>query len=450
MISHSLIAYYGKEEPLLVIPNSIHDHIVIHPESYLQEFGFNSTLIDLAELGLSVSETAIDLFLIAISVYAADTRISRKQFAQDAWSREIDLYLPVNNVDLWNQNKQLLSNLLQFLTGDRWRFVFRPRPNKYKILARKPKPDLFSQITNVTLLSGGLDSFIGAIDSLKSGEKPLFISHYNDSVTSSVQNYCLQKLQEYFGSDSFKNIKSHVSFPRKLFNYGYEDTTRSRSFLFYTLAILASSGISEKSKIIVPENGLIALNVPLDTLRLGALSTRTAHPYFIARLNQLIEKIGINKSIENPYRHQTKGEMIDVCLDKDFLYKHISATMSCSDPKKNRWKGGSPQHCGYCLPCLIRRASISHGYGVDQTPYSFALDASVSVNSHIVEGLHIRSIQVAYNRLLEKPYLAKILIHKPGPLSDAIDEIPLYEDLYRRGMLEIFDLIKDIIVEPHD
>ncbi len=447
MSRHSLIAHYGKKETVTVQNIGIIDDFVIDPQSHLQAFGFNSTLRDLAELGLTIKEVAIDLFLIAMSVYAADTRISRKHHAQDEWTREIDLYLPVSDIALWNQNKQLLSNLLQFLTGDRWTFFFRSRPTEYRTLAQTAEADLFTEIDHISLLSGGLDSFIGAIDALKSGQKPLFLSHHNDAVTSSVQNYCLNALKEQFGDDSFYSIKSHVGFPKELFNHGYEDTTRSRSFLFYSLAVLAASALPTNRKVIVPENGLIALNVPLDTLRLGALSTRTAHPYFIARLNQLAEKLSLDVDIENPYRHQTKGQMIDECKDKSFLRQHIAETMSCSDPKKARWQGQSPQHCGYCLPCLIRRASIKHGFTTDSTPYGLALTGD-PINSRSVEGIHIRSFQVACQRLQRNPYLAKTLIHKPGPLNDAPSEIPMYEKLYSDGMNEIYELVKDIIVEP--
>jgi len=447
MSRHSLIVYIGKEDTVTVLHSGITDKIIIHPDSHLQEFGFNSTLNDLANIGLGIQEVAIDLFLIAMSVYASDTRISRKQYAQDGWTREIDLYLPISNVKLWEQNKQLLSNVLQFLTGDKWNFVFRLRPSEFESLAHKVEPNLFTEITNISLLSGGLDSFIGAIDSLSRGEIPLFISHHNDAITSSAQNDCIQVLKERFGDDSFYTVKSHVGFPKELFSGGFEDTTRSRSFLFYALAILTASALSGQTKIVVPENGVIALNVPLDTLRLGALSTRTAHPYFIARLNQLLMNINIDAKIENPYRHMTKGEMIEKCCEPQFLENHISLTMSCSDPKKGRWSGESPQHCGYCLPCLIRRASIIKGFGHDETQYGMPIDDTI-INSKNVKGIQIRSFQIACEKIRNNPNLAKTLIYKPGPLNDTPDEISLYEDLYRRGMDEVYNLIKDIDVEP--
>lgn len=446
MSRHNLIVSYGKKETVIVQRGGITDQFIINPNSTLQKYGFNSTLLDLANLGLKVQEIAIDMFLIAMSVYAADTRINRKSNAEDQWTRKIDLYLPVSDTILWDKNKQLLSNLLQFLTGDCWSFIFRSRPKEYQSLASSAKPNLFTKITNVTLLSGGLDSFIGAIDLLTSQQNPLFISHYNDPITSSTQTYCINALSESFGNDSFEHLKAHIGFPKILFN-GYEDTTRSRSFLFYTLAILASSALHGKTDIIVPENGLIALNVPLDTLRLGALSTRTAHPYFIARLNQLISELGIEANIYNPYRHQTKGEMILHCKNKEFLQLHIAKTMSCSDPKKERWLGKTPKHCGYCLPCLIRRASIKHGMSTDYTPYGLPLDNTI-IDSKTAKGIQIRSFQLAFEKLQANPSLAKVLIHKPGSLQDASDEIPLYENLYYQGMKEVYELVKDIPIKP--
>ena len=49
-----------------------------------------------------------------------------------------------------------------------------------------------------------------------------------------------------------------------------EDSTRGRSFLFFASAALAASGFKPDSRIQVPENGLIALNAPLDQLHLGS------------------------------------------------------------------------------------------------------------------------------------------------------------------------------------
>src|SRR5256885_9889013 len=64
------------------------------------DYGLGDILDSLAGLGLQASETAFDLALLSAMVFCADTRVSRLD-AQDGWTREIDLYIPVQNVDLW-------------------------------------------------------------------------------------------------------------------------------------------------------------------------------------------------------------------------------------------------------------------------------------------------------------------------------------------------------------
>src|SRR3546814_16381021 len=70
-----------------------------------------------------------------------------------------------------------------------------------------------------------------------------------------------------------------------------EETQRGRSFLFFALASLAASAFGKPTKINLPENGLLPLNVPLDSLRFGAVSHRTPHPYFIAGVHGFLQEI---------------------------------------------------------------------------------------------------------------------------------------------------------------
>ena len=51
-------------------------------------------------------------------------------------------------------------------------------------------------------------------------------------------------------------------------------------------------------------------------------------------------------------------------------------------------------------------------------------------------------------RLRERPELAGILVHKPGPLIDAPAEIPAYAEVFRRGVLEVASILDDVNVEP--
>lgn len=414
------------------------------------KFGIGHALDRLASLGLQPSEKGIDLVVLAALVNAGDTRVSRKLNAQDGWTREIDLYVPVSDTAGWVASTGSIESMLRFLSGDRWRVFFRERTERTRTLAVAPKRLAIDGLTRVSLLSGGLDSLIGAVDLLSGSERPLFVSHYWDSETAKAQAYILNRLENRFGKEAFKSLRVRLGFDKRHLSTGEtENTQRGRSFLFYSLATLAASAIDGRTTVDIPENGLIALNVPLDPLRFGALSTRTAHPYFIASMQRLIDALKLDVELNNPYRHMTKGEMVANCADRPFLEKIVANSMSCSSPAKARYKNLSPRHCGYCVPCLIRRASLEVGLdGDDLTLYMVEDLKGHILASNQPEGEHVRSFQLMAKRIRAKPGLAKILVHKPGPLHDKPDEIPDYADVFRRGVLEVAELLKGVRTRP--
>jgi 7-cyano-7-deazaguanine synthase in queuosine biosynthesis len=414
------------------------------------DFGLGNALDYLAGKGFQPSERAADLLLLAGLLTAADTRVNRASESEDKWTREIALHLPVSEPKVWTTVAPVLKKTLDFLTGDLWSLHFCPRPASVKQLVPAPKRLRIVEPTSVCLLSGGLDSFIGAVDLLAAGEQPLFVSHYWDGTTSVHQSYCLDRLKAHYKIQELLSLRAHIGFREKSVGTdSSEDTQRGRSFLFFAMAALAASGLGRKTVIYVPENGLISLNVPLDPLRLGALSTRTTHPYYMARWNQLFSELGIDAVLENPYRFQTKGAMVANCKDKAFLKRYAKNTMSCSHPVGGRYKGESPGHCGRCVPCLIRRGSLKAAFGSDDTPYKIADLHAAPLNSEKAEGEHIRSFQLAISRLEKRPSLARLLIHQPGSLSEYSDaDIKRYEAVYRDGLAEVEKIVKGVVCKP--
>ena len=199
---------------------------------------------------------------------------------------------------------------LNFLTGDRWGVYFRPRGAATPELAAAPTKLRTADPSTVCLFSGGLDSFIGAVGLLADGQSPLLVSHYWDGFTSTHQTYCAGALKRRFQDTTFHHIRARVGFPTDTVETGVvEDTLRGRSFLFFALAAMAADAVGGDMVVQVPENGLISLNVPLDPLRLGALSTRTTHPYYMARFDELLRGLGLSVRLENPYALMTKGQM---------------------------------------------------------------------------------------------------------------------------------------------
>src|SRR3546814_3313419 len=99
--------------------------------------------------------------------------------------------------------------MLRFLSGDRWRVFFRDRTKRTRTLAVAPKRLAIDGLTKVSLLSGGLDSLIGAVDLLSGGERSLFVSHYWDSETAKAQAYILDRLENRLDRKSTRLNSSH-------------------------------------------------------------------------------------------------------------------------------------------------------------------------------------------------------------------------------------------------
>ncbi len=72
------------------------------------------------------TKTALDMFYISLFVFGAD-RIIPRDSADDSWTRDFKLYIPVLDKEAWLENKSLLEEMLRFLSGDSWEVEFRRR-----------------------------------------------------------------------------------------------------------------------------------------------------------------------------------------------------------------------------------------------------------------------------------------------------------------------------------
>src|SRR6266481_1136836 len=109
------------------------------------------------------------------------------------------------------------------------------------------------------------------------------------------------------------------------------------------------------------------LNPPLTGARIGSLSTRTAHPEFLNRMQGILETAGLRVRIENPYQLKTKGEMLIECRDQDLLKEEAPRSTSCG-----RFQRFAYRHCGRCVPCQVRRAAFLAWNEPDTTDYVYA------------------------------------------------------------------------------
>ena len=141
------------------------------------------------------------------------------------------------------------------------------------------------------------------------------------------------------------------------------------------LGVYAARSAGVEVPLYAPENGLIGMNIPLTPSRSGSCSTRTMHPYFLRRLGEILTRLGVRNQVVNPLELKTKGECILESGDSQLISSVVGRTVSCSHPtRKQYWKRRLPtvRNCGYCLPCVIRRAALNKA-GLD-VPSHYGID----------------------------------------------------------------------------
>lgn len=305
---------------------------------------------------LEISPQAWDFLSIALSIVAADFSDLRAKSA-DGWTRTLELHIAVQDPVFWNAQARALEAALRFLTTDMWTFVF--HSGGYgppaQLQAFHPRED------SVALLSGGMDSLIGTIDLVSQGRNPYAVSQ--------IVRGDGQKQDDFAQSLELPRIGlNHVARSPGL----QEPSQRARSIVFLAFGLAVATSLDryhqgDRVPLYICENGFIAINPPLTVTRLGSLSTRTAHPEYLGRLQQIFDAAGINVQIQNPYALKTKGEMMAGCLNQHLLKQHAVTSTSCG-----RFQRFGYKHCGRCVPCQVRRASFMRwGEVRDSTPYVY-------------------------------------------------------------------------------
>lgn len=374
-------------------------------------------------LGIKVPQPAFDFMSVALAVTAADAFVLRDD-ADDRWGREIDLVVHVAKPAPWTNVIDTLQTALNFLSGDRWTIDVRGSGQRALEPQTRGKVIDISAHDAVCLFSGGLDSAIGAIDLIADGKRPLLVSHAYTG-DSQYQKSVLSRLRV--------DLQRFAPNARPTRSERERDVSmRTRSVNFIAFGTVVASLIAEWRDedavlLAMPENGLIALNPPLTHRRLGSLSTRTAHPYFLGLMQQVIDDLGLPARIDNPCHLKTKGEMMRDCEDQATLATVASRTVSCG-----KWKRKSKQ-CGRCVPCLIRRAAFHRAGIADRTEYRFRALRPVLANEEERDDLLAMMLAVTKARTAPlDPWvsLSGPLPSNPGDRADLID-------VFHRGMQEM-------------
>ena len=327
--------------------------------------GGNVTLrfeIDGKPLQINLDKTRRDFLDFATCVYILDELVLREK-APNGWTRAFDVLFPVHEPSRWEAAAETLESMLWTLAGDEYKFVF-PASTALQHLGshRRHLPRGYDA---VCLFSGGMDSLLGAYKLLTEGKRLLLMGHQANGTAASAQSALAAQLNEMFPPVNrlprlrliqCRAARSMAETQRFALPEKSEETHRPRSLLFLSLAV-AVAGVTKIEEIYIPENGLIALNPALQKSRLGTLSTRTAHPLFLSKFSALAHDLGVFKGIiKNPFLYMSKTDMLSPDTVDPKLLPLLQRSVSCA--RASRYKDKGVRHCGYCVPCLYRRASM--------------------------------------------------------------------------------------------
>lgn len=361
--------------------------------------------------------------------------------ATDGWTRTLNLTVPVQRPDVWAAALDRLNACLSFLTGDIWTLNFSRCEESPIRLSDSRTPLLWPQARVVSLFSGGLDSLVGVIDwaTLNPGDDIILVGHHDNSGRARTDQKAILKCFETQREDWGRRITAcHI--PVWQSEQNAETTYRSRSFMFLSTAIYAASTLDHDTivPVLMPENGTIAINMPLTASRRGSCSTRTAHPFFLQQLQCVLDNLGLNVHLSNPLEMKTKGEILSQCQDSDLLAQTYRLSTSCAKGGHNRhWvrKGGDVRHCGYCMPCLYRRAAI-HEAGLAEDMYGYDLCAGeIAVDDPAKE--HANDLRALLAFLREKLDVTKIEKRLRASSSFGTSDVGQHAATVARAMDEV-------------
>lgn len=299
-----------------------------------------------AHLPRELSATELDWLELVGSMFAADLACARGEGDAD-WGRDIELHVPLRQPAHFQPVVTALQEIFADLTSDRMRLHLHQEQQQLPTprYAQAWQPDDYDC---VALLSGGIDSYSGAVRLFDGGRKPILLSHGSGAQTT-PQKAVRDALATQFGfTPPFARVVADTvadAFP------DHEESQRARTMLFMAAAALVAS-VVEVDEVYLNENGVMAVHVPLTEARMGSLSTKTAYPPIVDRMAAVASQVlGRLVRIHNNLIGMTKPEVVKLAT-KLGAGRYLPDTASCWS-----WHRGR-QHCGICVPCMTRRISF--------------------------------------------------------------------------------------------
>jgi hypothetical protein len=191
---------------------------------------------------------------------------------------------------------------------------------------------------------------------------------------------------------------------------------RTRGFLYGCIAATVASRLGIPD-IQLADNGVVSLNLPINDQLIGALASRTTHPMFIRRFNNLlVEVFSEAPRVRNPLWNQTRAEALGFLKESGYE-DLLQETVSCS---RSRGRPRIQPQCGYCFQCVDRRfATVAAGLEEHDLAERYGID----IFSHELAEGEARTVATSYVRFAQELELldeATLFLEFPQ-LIDCID-----------------------------
>jgi 7-cyano-7-deazaguanine synthase in queuosine biosynthesis len=302
----------------------------------------------------NLQQIDVDLLVLAGGIAYADRTVRRRQ--EEGWPRRLTLRVPVTS-DRWDDTslRTALREAVEFVTGDYWDFEFYRREHRdFEADQRFFEPPTGHEFV-VVPYSGGLDSY-AAVEWLRRSE-PIATPFLVTTEHGSRARGSLRGKYEH-----------HVGVPIRIGAGGHaEPTYRSRTFLFFVVAAIASK-LAKTNRIVIGEAGQGAIGAALvpfgdEPAYVGS------HPAFTHRLRAFLRRLwGDAPVFEHPFVWRTKRQVLSSLIADGAT--GWATTVSCSrDLRRVKGVSGRVQ-CGVCGGCLHRRVALQ-GFGAssEHGPY---------------------------------------------------------------------------------
>lgn len=401
-----------------------------------------------------IPDRYLDLLEIASYVHCADRYVNRgdkESLYFSSWQRRLRYVIAVREYDFWSDDavRNVLTQTLDFLTGDRHEFSFLPgrsTPKVHMFDGEALWPAEEGRLAVISF-SGGLDSTAGALSTLaNSTTNVLLASHVSSPSIRKTQTAIVEELKRRFPGRVF-HILYHCNLKG---TRSREETQRARSFLYVAIAAAIAKAY-HLSTVHLFENGVTSVNLPPSGQYRNARASRTTHPKTIRGFSELLTLVeGKEFMVVNPFFWLTKTDVLRQLLS-DGGFDLFASTVSCSRTFDKGVKHYQT-HCGRCSQCIDRRfATAAAGLLEKENRGIYAYDfVTDDISPDPSWGREERSVLVDYIRLakdlesatceaFEDSWMEALIDVLDGLDMDEAEALVKLHDLFTRHSHQVID-----------